>query len=84
LADLKAFLLSKNMSKKCANCKNWSGEHYGMIEPLEWGTCYPMTGNGSDYVQSICEGCVNVAARVTDAEIVTHKDFGCNQWKSKK
>ena len=43
-----------------------------------------MSGNGSHYVQSICEGCVNVAARVTDAEIATHKDFGCNQWKSKK
>ena len=56
-----------------------------MYDDHAWGSCSAIeTASPMGRVTAICEGCVDVAARVDDMEFVTHKNFGCVKYTERR
>jgi hypothetical protein len=64
--------------KNCKTCKHWTKNHNGIWDSENYGNCKSLTNEGG--IVGLCEGCVNVNARVIDFEIVTYIDFYCKNY----
>jgi hypothetical protein len=56
--------------KTCSTCKHWQ---VSTKTDRKYGTCERV----SKKLVAICEGCVQVSARVDDLEYETEHNFGC-------
>jgi hypothetical protein len=74
------------MKGKCLSCKHWNAGHDGVWDSEDWGSCEKINNpeEGKPNLFCIVEGCVDVADRTIDPDYITHKTFGCVQYKTNR